>query len=123
MRLLLLIIELRSVYVSIHAPREGCDTAALELISARCLFQFTHPVRGATPYSEERVALSEVSIHAPREGCDRYSQMIEEATRWFQFTHPVRGATAPLLALQRERDVSIHAPREGCDHIFTVIVI
>ena len=34
--------------VSIHAPREGCDTDLVDLLHD-----------------------SEVSIHAPREGCDR----------------------------------------------------
>ena len=57
------------------------------------LFQFTHPVRGATlawvtnPYT----------------------------LRVFQFTHPVRGATEHLIVECDGLTVSIHAPRAGCD--------
>ena len=58
------------VSVSIHAPREGCDVidTATKVISI--MFQFTHPVRGATVASFRLRSLSKVSIHAPREGCD-----------------------------------------------------
>ena len=34
--------------VSIHAPREGCDSGALALLMLSIAFQFTHPGRGAT---------------------------------------------------------------------------
>ena len=34
--------------VSIHAPREGCDTRHGTSIPADRVFQFTHPGRGAT---------------------------------------------------------------------------
>ena len=82
------------------------------------LFQFTHPVRGATifcpPLSDAKV----VSIHAPRAGCDRVfarltpvplrfnsrtpcgvrllSSSITSVSKGFQFTHPVRGATQEM---------------------------
>ena len=78
--------------VSIHAPREGCDLrkhglpcsgycfnsrtpggVRPEVSNAdkeRILFQFTHPGRGATPFSVSAVVTTSVSIHAPREGCD-----------------------------------------------------
>ena len=78
--------------VSIHAPREGCDTA-----------------------SERALDASKVSIHAPREGCDfvrafllrldegfnsrtpggvRLISVRRSTTQLrFQFTHPGRGAT------------------------------
>ena len=57
------------------------------------MFQFTHPVRGATPF-----------------------QLLEGLYRiLFQFTHPVRGATATRAELRTRSDVSIHAPRAGCD--------
>ena len=58
--------------VSIHAPREGCDKIAASTIPKPPMFQFTHPVRGATSLGFE---LSAVQTK-------------------FQFTHPVRGATA-----------------------------
>ena len=34
--------------VSIHAPREGCDSSSSSSPSEPSKFQFTHPVRGAT---------------------------------------------------------------------------
>ena len=100
------------------------------------LFQFTHPVRGATElFLGFRLGMS-VSIHAPREGCDRASSFrassasfqfthpVRGATEalWeerhnieFQFTHPVRGATPIGVPKNLALGVSIHAPREGCD--------
>ena len=80
--------------ISIHAPREGCDTRTTLLLSSHPPFQSTHPVRGAT---NETFRLAEdvyISIHAPREGCD------ETALNDMQST-----------------SISIHAPREGCDII------
>ena len=56
-------------YVSIHAPREGCDV---------------------TPVFRGLLLL--VSIHAPREGCD-ISSSPRSLGFGFQFTHPGRGAT------------------------------
>ena len=34
--------------VSIHAPREGCDSTATKVQYDADMFQFTHPGRGAT---------------------------------------------------------------------------
>ena len=58
-------------FVSIHAPREGCDEKALDN------YKRLHPV----------------SIHAPREGCDVSKSPISASIYSFQFTHPGRGAT------------------------------
>ena len=63
--------------ISIHAPREGCDSR--------------------TP----RVWCGlEISIHAPREGCDDNATVTVTKALEFQSTHPVRGAT--LLRYGRE---------------------
>ena len=79
--------------ISIHAPREGCD-------SCQSLFFWA----------------STISIHAPREGCDAGAlERISPATR-FQSTHPARGATCLLLHPSHKASISIHAPREGCDY-------
>ncbi len=56
--------------ISIHAPREGCDSSLTESPSSY-LFQSTHPARGATR---------------------RLTSTITEIE--FQSTHPARGATA-----------------------------
>ena len=107
-------------YVSIHAPRAGCDGSialvnlivlrfnsrtpcgvrpkALELARSYKMFQFTHPVRGATKKADLTNLATKVSIHAPRAGCDTivdYNPSFSE--------------------------VSIHAPRAGCD--WSVILI
>ena len=37
-------------YISIHAPREGCDVSPMAYSTASERFQSTHPVRGATPF-------------------------------------------------------------------------
>ena len=110
--------------VSIHAPREGCDSYLCDKYGLHSKFQFTHPGRGATDLSRKLLETHEVSIHAPREGCDRHPRV---ATRYmirfnsrtpggvrppalfprsfsalFQFTHPGRGATRTTK--QRESD-------------------
>ena len=58
--------------VSIHAPREGCDTTGLSSHLQSFQFQFTHPGRGATIVVDFLVSKQAVSIHAPREGCDSF---------------------------------------------------
>ena len=81
------------VVVSIHAPRAGCDhilitslfhdycfnsrtpcgvrpSLLFEVLSTLELFQFTHPVRGATVLTTNSQQPLSVSIHAPRAGCD-----------------------------------------------------
>ena len=56
--------------ISIHAPREGCDTASGADINAFFEFQSTHPARGATKSAKRNGTVGMISIHAPREGCD-----------------------------------------------------
>ncbi len=69
------------------------------------LFQFTHPVWGATLAVLRQFLRLEVSIHAPRVGCDTACNPKQEPTQQFQFTHPVWGATptrfsAPLCLVR-----------------------
>ena len=133
--------------VSIHAPRAGCDyTLVLESPRARrfnsrtpCgvrlihllqytvvkMFQFTHPVRGATVVGNRHSLSSLVSIHAPRAGCDPFQLLAGLYRILFQFTHPVRGATEMGQLIPFLCQVSIHAPRAGCDllkRLLTLIV-
>ena len=102
--------------VSIHAPRVGCDIMSAHELVHVALFQFTHPVWGATlaryrvtamlssfnsrtpcgvrrGSTHSRAEPHHVSIHAPRVGCDD--------------GHPCQ--------LRVQGRVSIHAPRVGCD--------
>ena len=123
--------------VSIHAPRVGCDDDWRSRPSATCcfnsrtpcgvrlidviatissnLFQFTHPVWGATVARLACLVVHGVSIHAPRVGCDPCSLRYLAPCR-FQFTHPVWGATAVIAIDSPISYVSIHAPRVGCDY-------
>ena len=82
------------LYVSIHAPREGCDELLLLAGALTSGFNSRTPggVRRGGHVGEYH--FDHVSIHAPREGCD--------------------GRDRGRLGKQR-RGVSIHAPREGCD--------
>ena len=80
------------------------------------MFQFTHPVWGATQRDKLESARREaVSIHAPRVGCDSLQTLLSSPEPPFQFTHPVRGATAVDAHQGSRPAVSIHAPRAGCD--------
>ena len=79
------------------------------------MFQFTHPVWGATQQRSRSHTLRQVSIHAPRVGCDFLLSVIKRYRLVFQFTHPVWGATDGADDCRWYAGVSIHAPRVGCD--------
>ena len=57
--------------ISIHAPREGGDTAKNADCTADKQFQSTPPARGATQQSATHGQQQQISIHAPREGGDQ----------------------------------------------------
>ena len=79
------------------------------------VFQFTHPVRGATPRLA-RMSSGNACFNS-RTPCGVrlwYCIMWARGGR-FQFTHPVRGATYVPYRLLIPNYVSIHAPRAGCD--------
>ena len=102
-------------------------------------FQSTHPLRGATEYTDETPPDRSISIHAPLAGCDgrlsakdvvcvnfnprtpcgvrlRWANLLK--VRWkFQSTHPLRGATINITRIQSINRISIHAPLAGCDRI------
>ena len=103
-------------WVSIHAPREGCDKKFLchTLIIMRC---FNSRTPGGVRLEDEYHHYCEhrVSIHAPREGCDYRFNPFRLLAYQFQFTHPGRGATVLSSEVSQADKVSIHAPREGCD--------
>ena len=125
------------IYISIHAPRAGCDLAAVRAASSASNFnprtpcgvrppkhnkkplffefQSTHPVRGATGASNNYNA--QASHFNPRTPCGvrrQWSADIRPAAA-FQSTHPVRGATIGRHASGTALGISIHAPRAGCD--------
>ena len=79
--------------ISIHAPRVGCDSSLFSPSSSGIGFQSTHPVWGATSIFFIR--------HADNQE--------------FQSTHPVWGATPHGPGAAPPGPISIHAPRVGCD--------
>ena len=80
-------------YVSIHAPREGCDRVAESVKGFFLSFNSRTPGGVRLQIDSTILPTRRVSIHAPREGCD-----------------------CSLLANCYTKSVSIHAPREGCDY-------
>ena len=112
---------------SIHAPREGRDSALPFRAYALVIFQSTRPARGATakrdrlPRHADRFQSTRpargatidairaaslpyiISIHAPREGRDILWGTKLTSTTTFQSTRPARGATRRLKCARRAR--------------------
>ena len=130
--------------VSIHAPREGCDTLIKCTLYGTTCFNSRTPGGVRQGRDNSCSALQTVSIHAPREGCDSVgftpapfsmrfqfthpgrgatsSASSSRPSARFQFTHPGRGATIWANDITHRITVSIHAPREGCDRdIYTIM--
>ena len=109
-------IMLGGFFISIHAPREGCDSRCPQPELPKTQFQSTHPARGATRCS--RGCLDTRSNFNPRtprgvrplfvsafdqydydfnprtpRGVRRHHQVPSIAGTRFQSTHPARGAT------------------------------
>ena len=101
--------------VSIHAPREGCDSHSITPYADTACFNSRTPggVRRLIPLY--RRSWSQVSIHAPREGCDL--QALREYVHGYAVSihAPREGCDVNFLCAPVVRWVSIHAPREGCD--------
>ncbi len=128
-----------AILISIHAPREGCDTINQLRMAFQIQFQSTHPARGATS-NDKRLEADELlfqSTHPARGAtvCRRATMDVftcfnprtprgvrprrSAKPSWplpFQSTHPARGATGDHRDGRRAGAISIHAPREGCDY-------
>ena len=103
-------------YVSIHAPREGCDPTLVVTLTSPSPFQFTHPGRGATATSPWSTRPTPSFNSRTPGGVRLLIKEQIEAEQGFQFTHPGRGATVLADEVVAHTSVSIHAPREGCDN-------
>ena len=80
--------------ISIHAPREGCDVQDRRRFGQRLHISIHAPREGCDcGVSAGLVEYGEISIHAPREGCDPRLEVASSNEFLFQSTHPVRGAT------------------------------
>ena len=126
-----------AIGISIHAPREGCDSLLVCTRSACVPFQSTHPARGAT---RRYVCTNEgwrfqsthpargATVRGGRPGSHRKNfnprtprgvrllqEQEAELEQVFQSTHPARGATHRHIQGRQYSKISIHAPREGCD--------
>ena len=104
-------------FISIHAPRKGCDSSCPQAAEERLRKISIHaPRKGCDVALRQRhFVVLVISIHAPRKGCDflrrrRVRQRVE-----FQSTHPARGATNRFSDRWLKVEISIHAPRKGCD--------
>ena len=108
-------IMLGGFFISIHAPREGCDSRCPQPELPKTQFQSTHPARGATWPTDDIDEAARISIHAPREGCDMARSGLRRLT-WISIHAPREGCDAcPVTWSAAQRRISIHAPREGCD--------
>ena len=79
------------------------------------MFQFTHPVWGATGNEHRDDNDRGVSIHAPRVGCDLSRHGEVKKTYGVSIHAPRVGCDEMDIFNDRDHDVSIHAPRVGCD--------
>ena len=119
-------------------PREGHDSAELNVLYINCYFNPRAP-RGARPpvtcdCMPFRIV---ISIHVPREGHDHHrrqsmltkmnfnpraprgARLLKHAAKFhnnqFQSTCPARGTTLGTAPIFLQLHISIHVPREGHD--------
>ena len=103
-------------YISIHAPRVGCDIAFVALIATKGDISIHAPRVGCDDTEMHHfLGAPGISIHAPRVGCDNRKKTTLTHLLEFQSTHPVWGATVQLLKCYVNGKISIPAPRVGCD--------
>ena len=123
--------------VSIHAPREGCDTRRktrqrrARRFNSRTpggvrpfhriydgkhlLFQFTHPGRGAT-YMHSGGSTFPACFNSRTPGGVRLFFELRQSKLWIVSIHaPREGCDNCGYPDFGDIPVSIHAPREGCD--------
>ena len=122
--------------ISIHAPREGCDSLLVCTRSACVPFQSTHPARGATrgwvwcsprrrnfnPRTPRGVRphhiidlylCAFISIHAPREGCDAFLPRSGRPADHFNPRTPRGVRLQAFSALKEEREFQSTHPARG----------
>ena len=126
--------------ISIHAPREGCDSLLVCTRSACVPFQSTHPARGATrgwvwcsprrrnfnprtprgvrrPEPQRLKPMSDFNPRTPR-GVRRGAAVDVWTPGPISIHAPREGCDLCLCRrLTSTITISIHAPREGCDVI------
>ena len=111
--------------VSIHAPRAGCDPETYPLQANQPRFQFTHPVRGATPRPTRSKQTNQGFNSRTPCGVRQLRADDPELFAQFQFTHPVRGATFSLTAwLSGSASFQFTHPVRGATQIelFSIVI-
>ena len=99
-------------YISIHAPRVGCDRSSCRLINISDEISIHAPRVGCDLYKLALHFFKRISIHAPRVGCDLFGGVCFGCFILFQSTHPVWGATSLLCAANRR--MGNFNPRTPC---------
>ena len=136
--------QLTSIYISIHAPRAGCDDSRRRAYTARrhfnprtpcgvrrcwrlsqrrkAQFQSTHPVRGATSRGHLCRDVCPFQSTHPVRGATRDGRR-RKVARLFQSTHPVRGATrqASHNAVDNRQFQSTHPVRGATSFVMLSI--
>ena len=103
-----------SDFISIHAPREGCDTA-IQACPFQALYFNPRTPRGVRHAPANVLnTLLDFNPRTPR-GVRHGPWHWWPEQPQFQSTHPARGATRIFGLLDKMPIISIHAPREGCD--------
>ena len=83
MGLLAAIEQYDTAAISIHPPREGWDPYFGIKHCFDLPFQSTHPVRGGTGFTVDKITSHKISIHPPREGWDCIRRQQEEYKKNF----------------------------------------
>ena len=107
------LMEIGSIIISIHAPREGGDFAFSGKAQTSRLFQSTPPARGATTSGCKSRIILLISIHAPREGGDKAGRLRSSGHFIFQSTPPARGATQVGQPVQLSQVFQSTPPARG----------
>ena len=103
--------------ISIHAPREGSDLSKPLILASSYNFNPRSP-RGERPLFF-RIDLKTIGHFNPRSPRGERRQIVHRIrqSRRFQSTLPARGATEYTCSKALNVRISIHAPREGSDDI------
>ena len=101
-------------YVSIHAPREGCDKTITHII--RHIIRFNSRTPGGVRHKRKHILICEVSFNSRTPGGVRLYGVNKPNTNLsFNSRTPGGVRLKKNLADADAVRVSIHAPREGCD--------
>ena len=109
MRLFNVIFPAIQTRISIHAPRERCDTSSLISSEFGSSISIHAPRERCDKEMESYDNVPKISIHAPRERCDVNFGCDDLCLRRFQSTHRVSDATKSALTwIKKKQFQSTH---------------